>query len=169
MKALLDDLCRIKQLREANALAEARKRRYRFEECVRARDRTEQELADFQAWRPVREGELFADIRRKPVVLKEVDDYKAAIGLLRERENLLAERSSEAEKALATAKEELAVAMAVHAAALKAKEKFAEFLGIQRREAHRLKEYREDLELEEFGGKPAFAAVEDRIDGDDDR
>lgn len=169
MTALLAELYRIKQLREANALIEVRKRRYHVEECARAKAQKTSELADYRHWRPTREDELFADIRHKPVVLKAVDDYKAALGLLRERENGLADQVKQIEQVLATAKEELTAAEVSHAAALRAKEKFAEFLDIQRREVQRFKDYREDLELEEFSGKPASTATEDRTDGDDNR
>ncbi|MBK7542560.1 MAG: type III secretion protein [Candidatus Competibacteraceae bacterium] len=166
MTALLAELYRIKQLRENNALIEARKQRHRVEDCVRTRDRKAGELDDYRRWRPLREDELFADIHRRPVVLKAVDDYKAALGLLRERENGLADQANQAEHALTAAKEELTAAEVRHAAALKAKEKFAEFLDIQRREAQRLKDYREEMELEEFSGNPAATTTEDRDDGD---
>lgn len=170
MSALLAELYRIKQLRENDALIEVRKRRYRVEDCARTKDQKATELADYRQWRPAREDELFADLRRKPVVLQAVDDYKAALGLLRERENGLVDQLNQAEKNLASAKSDLTSAEASHAAALRAREKFAEFLAIQRREVQRLKDYREDLELEEFSGKPATTTTEDRSsDGDEDR
>ena len=169
MTALLAELYRIKQLREHNALIEARKRRYQVEDCARARDRKTSELSHYQHWRPTREDELFAEIHHQPIILKAVDDYKAALGLLRERENGLIDQANQAEQALATAKEELAAAEARHAAALRAKTKFAEFLDIQRRETQRLKDYREEMELEEFSGKSTPTAKEDHPDGDDDR
>ncbi|MEI2740892.1 MAG: type III secretion protein [Candidatus Competibacter sp.] len=169
MTALLAELDHIKQLRENNALIEVRKRRYRVEDCARAKDQKATELADYRQWRPAREDELFADIRRQPVALKAVDDYKAALGLLRERENGLADQLNQAEQALTTAKSELTAAEADHAAALRAKEKFAELLAIQRRELQRLRDYREDLELEEFSGKPALTSTTESSDGDGDR
>jgi hypothetical protein len=169
MTALLAELYRIKQLREHNALIEARKRRYQVEDCTRAREQKTSELTNYRRWRPTREDELFAEIRRKPIILKAMDDYKAALGVLRERENGLADQANQAAQALAAAKKELAAAEANHAATLKAKEKFAEFLDIQRREAQRFKDYREEMELEEFSGKPAPTAKEDHPDGDDDR
>ncbi|MFO1349154.1 MAG: YscO family type III secretion system apparatus protein [Gammaproteobacteria bacterium] len=165
MKTLLDDLYRIKTLRETNMLIEVRKRQYRFDECARVRDQRARELSDYRDWRPRREDELFADVSRTPVILKEIDDYKAAIGLLRERENLLVEQSDQAEKALAAAQSEWEKAKAHHAVARTAKEKFAEFLDNWRRELRSRKEYREDSELEEFSSRTLRA---DREGGGDE-
>lgn len=165
MGAILQDLYRIKELRESGALTKVRKCRRFAEQKMRERDACAKELADYKHWRPQREDELFMQLKRQPVKMQGIDDYKAALSLLRERENVLVAQLEQAEKALASSQAALNEAQTQHANAVKAKEKFAEFLEAWNLETERQQERKEDLEMEEFRVRTLTMDEEELSDG----
>lgn len=155
MSAVLEDLHRIKQLRENSADIAVRKQTVIVQHAVQQLEQTQQTLRDYQHWRPQREHALFADIQHQEVKLKQIDDHQAALGLLRERENQLADQVKQAEQALQTARNSLQQAQQQQILARKATAKFAEFVAVWRAEVKREQDYQEDLEMEEFSGQSA--------------
>ena len=100
-----------------------------------------------------REVELWDEIERRMVKLSDIEDLKTNIGLLRGREQVLAEKVVEAEKARNEANTALLAAMAALDAAAKARQKFEDLADWLEAEHRAHMERVEELELEEqFSG-----------------
>ena len=107
MKYPLEDLLRVRNFREDNAANELTKRRRAVEAAEDLVKQRKRELEEYIQWRIQREEELYREVMQKPVQLKELDDLKQDIQLLREKESLYEERIREAENGVVQAKEAL--------------------------------------------------------------
>lgn len=153
----------VKVLREDRAGEGLRRARYAVEEAARQVERRKQELDDYRIWRVARENELYDAIERQLVKLRDLEDLKTDIGLLRGREQLFEQRILEAEKARVAAHEAQVSAEKALELAIRARQKFEDLADLLEAEAKAYRERLEELELEEQFGAAIGADVEERF------
>lgn len=150
MAYLLQDLVRVRELREdraSKALTVARRRTREAEQALEDRRR---ELAEYREWRLQEEERLVQSIMLKKVKLGEITDLRLEIIGLRERELEFTDRVHRAEADLTKAREEEEAARQAHKKATQELEKLLGHREEWEQEQSREAERAADLELEEF-------------------
>ena len=145
----------MKVLREDRASEEQRRCRYALEEAAKLVERAKREREDYRVWRIKREIELFDEIEKQMVKLRDLEDLKTDIGLMRGRESVFEQKIADAEKERQAAQQATTAAEAALAAASRARKKFEELAELLDAEAKAYRERMEELELEEQFGTPA--------------
>lgn len=148
----LQELLRIRELRERNAEVEVKRCKKRLEDAVAALKKRQAELADYTTWRIGEEERLFMEILEKFISLAEVEKYKQSILSLRGREVQYQERIIEAEQHIAQCNEALDAAREARLTAMKERMKIDEHRARWQEDESILAERAEELELEEFTG-----------------
>jgi type III secretion protein O len=150
-------LLRVKGAREQTAMRHLRAARAAVARAQQELDAKREECARYRAWRPQRERELYDEIQNQVVSLADLEELKAKIVQLREREQGLMEEVGELERALEAAVQAQHEAHAAWQAAQREVEKVEELLADWRVREQRQGERQAELELEEFTG-PGRAA-----------
>jgi type III secretion protein O len=146
----LEDLLRVRSYREEEAAAKVTQCRSAVERAAQVVDECNRALHEYSAWRVQREAELYQELFRQQVQLKELDDLKFEILQLREQESLYVQQVHDAEKALQEARDALYASRKLHHAAYKDVEKIGAHKGIWAREIRKQNEEFEERELEDF-------------------
>lgn len=169
---MLEQLLTIKKFREQSATNELRRAQHRLEQAVRLVQSKRQELRDYHQWRLAKEDELFANLQQQPVAMREIDDFKATLALLRSNEMAKEEAIRQAQKGQQEAQAGLEQARQALTKATRAREKFDQQVAQWRQQVNALREYREEIEMEEFssGGRAARlgALGTSQVEDDDD-
>lgn len=153
MHDVIKQIVDVKESREERAQEEVRRRRLALEDAARRLEQRRGELEEYKLWRVRREVELWDEIERRMVKLSDIEDLKTNIGLLRGREQVMAEKVVEAEKARNEANTALVAAVSALDAAAKARQKFEDLADWLEAEHRAHMERVEELELEEqFSG-----------------
>lgn len=153
MHDVIQQIVDVKERREERAQEEVRRRRLALEDAARRVEQRRQELQDYRTWRVRREIELWDEIETRVVKLRDIEDLKTDIGLLRGREQVLAEKVVEADKARNDANIALTQAIGVLDAAARARQKFEDLADWLEAEHRAYLERIEEIELEEqFSG-----------------
>lgn len=161
MHDVIQRIVDVKERREDRAQEDVRRRRLALEDAARRLEQRRRELDDYKVWRVRREIELWDGIERRTVKLRDIEDLKLDIGLLRGREQLFAEHVVEAEKARSDANAALTDAVAVLEAATRNRQKFEDLADWLEAESRAYRERMEELELEElFSGSRGGDAEE---------
>lgn len=161
MHDVIQRIVDVKERREDRAQEDVRRRRLALEDAARRLEQRRKELDDYKVWRVRREIELWDGIERRTVKLRDIEDLKLDIGLLRGREQLFAEHVVEAEKARSEANAALTDAVAVLEAATRNRQKFEDLADWLEAESRAYRERMEELELEElFSGSRGGDAEE---------
>lgn len=161
MHDVIQRIVDVKERREDRAQEDVRRRRLALEDAARRLEQRRKELDEYRVWRVRRETELWDGIERRTVKLRDIEDLKLDIGLLRGREQLLAEHVVEAEKARSDANTALNEAVAVLEAATRNRQKFEDLADWLEAESRAYRERMEELELEElFSGSRGGDAEE---------
>ena len=161
MHDVIQRIVDVKERREDRAQEDVRRRRLTLEDAARRLEQRRKELDDYKVWRVRREIELWEGIERRTVKLRDIEDLKLDIGLLRGREQLFAEHVVEAEKARSDANTALNEAVAVLEAATRNRQKFEDLADWLEAESRAYRERMEELELEElFSGSRGGDAEE---------
>jgi type III secretion protein O len=147
---LFQDLLSIKKFRETAASSEMVKKRAILDDRSRQTELARQTLEDHHRFRLRREDELFLTIKDQLVHLTDIEQMKQQVALLREKEALLHNRILEAEKLQKQALEALQQAQQVYAEAVRAREKFQQFIEVQITLERKEQEWKEEQEMEEF-------------------
>jgi len=153
------DLLRIKRFREdaaARAMKVAQLEVAAREQAVRD---AEEAVVKHRAFREREEDRLFAEIKGTEVSMKMLDVMKAKVAQLRDDELRLREDVATARKAVPPAREALAQTESAHRDAVKATQKFVQFVEIQRAAEQKEAGRREEAELEETA-EAGFAAAQ---------
>ncbi len=163
---LLNNLLRIKLFREEMAERELAKARERLRQATEALKTAMEALRDFQKESLQREKAMYADLCSRLVVLREIDDVRTDIELMKEKLTRLNEQVEEKEKGREEAANEAEQARLVHRDAVRMREKYSELLKTIEEE-HEIELARlEDIEMEEAAaGRFAFR---DRSDPSDE-
>jgi len=157
------DLLRIKKFREETASRGVKIAEQEVAARQQAVRDAEEAVVKHRAFREQEEDRLFAEIKGTEVSMKKIDVMKAKVGLLRDDELRLVEAIEIAKKAVPPARDALEKAVAVHRDAVKATQKFEQFVEIQQEAAKKEAGRREEAELEETS-EAAFAAAQRRAD-----
>ena len=161
MHDVIQRIVDVKERREDRAQEDVRRRRLALEDAARRLEQRRKELDEYRVWRVRREIELWDGIERRTVKLRDIEDLKLDIGLLRGREQLLAEHVVEAEKARSDANTALNEAVAVLEAATRNRQKFEDLADWLEAESRAYRERMEELEVEElFSGSRGGDAEE---------
>lgn len=147
---LLQDLLNVRQLREDAAHDLVMASRRVLEQAEQEVVRRKQELVDYTAWRIQREAELYDQIINHQVQLRNLDDLKIDIQLLREKESLYEQRILEAQKGVEDARNSLHKAEADFRQASKDKRKLEEHKDMWVQDLAKEAEVAADKETEDF-------------------
>lgn len=139
----------VKELRVERAEEEMRRCRLELEEAARQVVERKRELEDYREWRVRKEIQLYDEIEERLVSLRDLEDLKIEIGLLRGRETLFIQKIDDAERARVKAHEALDASTRTYEAAQKNLQKFEELADWLDAEARAYRERMEELELEE--------------------
>lgn len=150
MKYPLDDLLRVRKFREDERASELTARRKAVAEAEELLQRRRQELKDYVAWRIRREQELYDEVLRQQIAVKQLDDLKINIQILRENELAYQDRIKQAEKDLEAARQALAAAQAAYQKAVRDSNKIEEHKQWWAQEAAQEAEAYQEKELEDF-------------------
>ena len=160
----LASLTRVRQLREDAASAECTSSEKILLAARRETLARQKALDDYLVWRKQEEDRRYHEILGKELSFKELEDFKAGLAALRDRDNILLAALEEARKAEEEAAQRRDAAVESLKQARKEKEKISEnrkvWQAAERKEAER----REDLEMEEFTG---VKRPDQREDSDD--
>mgnify|MGYP000452780143 CR=1 FL=1 len=146
---ILSDLLRIKIFREEKAeraLAKARAVLSAAEEAV---EMAKKVLRDYREESRLREKALFADLCKRIVLLKDIQDVQIDIQLMKERTEALVQELEEARQKQEEAAEHERAAREEHKFAVRMREKFSEMLRTVTEERDFEMSRREELEVEE--------------------
>ncbi len=147
---MLEELLRIKSFREHKAASEVYRSQQVMEQRKREVDNAKDRLMEQRTFRMQREQALFGEIEGRPVSVRHLEQMRGAIARLREAEALLQQKIVAAEKVFHEARETWKESRRKHALRIREKEKFVQLVQIQRQEAAKAVEKKEETELEEF-------------------
>lgn len=145
------ELLAIKSFRENQAEMAMRKQRLALAAAAEARDGASQQLEDYREFAQRQEQEMYADLCRRLVNLREIEHVQGSVVLLRSQER---EHVAVLDKAQAQCESEERVLderKAEHQHASRMKEKFVQLAQVHAEQELRELEHKEDLEIEEAG------------------
>ena len=148
--SVFSELLSIKEFRESQAETEVRRRRALLEEAIRLVDELRRKLEEFRIWSVRKEDEMFDDICRRIVKLREIEALRNRISELRNEERNLEQGVIDAEEGQRRASAELDAAVNLLREAGRQKNKFMELARVFSEEARLELERAEEAELEEF-------------------
>ncbi|HLT01062.1 MAG TPA: YscO family type III secretion system apparatus protein [Geminicoccaceae bacterium] len=150
-------LLRVKGAREQTAMRQLHEARAAVARAQQQLDAKREEYQRYRAWRPQRERELYDEIQNQQVSLADLDELKAKVVQLRDREQALLDEVGALERALDAAGQAQREAHAAWLAAQREVQKVEELLADWQARAQRQGERLAELELEEFT-RPGRAA-----------
>ena len=153
MRYVLEDLVRIRRLREDRAQREVVKRRHDVEKAFQLLVERKQQLSDYTGWRLEKEELLYGRVRNKVISLKDLDDLRAEVSFMRDQEAALAKAVQDAEAELRTAREGLERAKADYHLAVKESRKIDEHKTLWVAETNKEEEQAAEKEMEDFHTK----------------
>lgn len=146
---MLEELLKIKRIRERDAETAVHLAERKLAEAHEAVRAAKQAVSDHHEFRLKEEVRLFEEIRGEPVHVRDFDEMKQSVAMLRKTEADLEETVAEKTKAIAPAEEALQSAQEAYREAKVATMKFEELVDLERSEAERAALFREDAETEE--------------------
>lgn len=166
IKYVLEDLLKVREFRQDAAAKEVTVAQYKLEEAEKLIHQKIKEKDEYLTWRKQREDQLYADIKGKNVSLRDLDDLKARIYMLRQRDLAFEKAIEDAKRAKQEAETKLEEAREAHKAAAKDRQKIEEHKKIWMEEAQLEEAEKEEKEMEDFQVKKKGFEDEDE---DDDR
>ncbi|CAM2005076.1 type III secretion system stalk subunit SctO [Acanthopleuribacter pedis] len=164
IKYVLQDLLNIRNMREDEAQQGITVAKYKVEEAARAIQDKIKEKEEYVAWRLKREIELYDGIKGKKVKLRDLDDLKERIFMLRQRDLAFEKAIEDAKRAKVDAEKAVEVAIQKHKAAIKERQKIDEHKKIWLEEKLAEENDKQEKEAEDFTKRKD----EDNPDDDDD-
>lgn len=143
------ELLAIKVFRENKAELAVRRQRTVWSEARDQAENAQRRLADFRDYAQRHERELFDDLCRRLVVLRDIELVHNSISMIREQDREHSTRLEKAQDLQAQEEHKLDDCKAAHQAATRMKEKFVELARVHALEVVREVERKEDQELEE--------------------
>ncbi|MCF8161241.1 MAG: type III secretion protein [Polaromonas sp.] len=143
------ELLSIKAFRENKAELNVGKQRVVHGEAVAAHLASEQALLSFQDYAQQHERSLYADLCKRIVKLRAIEEVQLEVVFLRDQEQSHHKTVASAELEKQAQEQRLADLRRVHKDATKAKEKFVELAQVYADEKSKEFERKEDAELEE--------------------
>ena len=146
---MLEELLKIKRIRERDAEAAVRSAERTLAEAHEAVRVAKKAASDHHEFRLKEEIRLFEEIRGASIHVRDFDDMKHAVAMLRQKEADLEEIIVKKTEAVAPAEQALRAAQEAYREAKKATMKFEELVNLERAEAEKAAIIREDAETEE--------------------
>jgi type III secretion protein O len=143
------ELLSIKDFRESRAELAVRKQRGILAEAIAARDAAEMRLNEFREYALKHERELYADLCRRIVRLRDLENAQMEVVDLRGRERSHEDTLLQSEQAHNAEQKRLEDAKHIHHEASRMKQKFVELAQIYSDEHLKELERKEDAEMEE--------------------
>ena len=147
---MLDDLLKVKKLREDDAISELARAESDLERKVAAHESKQRERSDYDTWRIAEEEHLYRDIQGKEVSVDDLEELRERIASLRQRGLQLEEEVERAAHEVERARNTVAEARRARVVAYKEVTKFDEYNRILVDERRRDLERREEAELEDL-------------------
>lgn len=147
--AVLHELLSIKTFREGKAESSVRTQRQVLAEAMSLRDQAQVHLEEFTSFAQRRERELFEDLCRRVVVVREILDTHAQVGEMKAQALHYQSHLDQAQVRCEQEDAALQERKQVHAQATRVKEKFIELVRLHAAEEWTALERKEDAELEE--------------------
>jgi cellobiose-specific phosphotransferase system component IIA len=152
----LGSLLMVREFREKAAAAAVTAAKNKVEEAKELIVQRERELVEYIEWRKCEEKRLFEEIKLKEIEYTGLEDHQTDVQQLRQKEGDYRDRIEQAKAALEEAKKNLEEAKQAHANSVQEKRKIEEHKEIWLEEQKKLEAMAEDLEMEEFMGKPSL-------------
>ena len=154
MKYALEDLLRVRRFREDKAAAEVVESREQLADAESQLEQRRQELQDHLQWRLRREEELYQEIMQREVHLKDLEDVKSRVQVMRDKDQSYQEKVITAKKKVDDAQRQLDTAREAHLLAVRNREKLDEHKSMWLDESHQELEAKAETEMEDFQVKP---------------
>ena len=154
MTLLLDELLRVKRIREDEAIKVMKEKQLELEQCQKALEAKIIKHREYVAWRKTEEQRLYAEVMNKTVRAYNLNTMRDQITSFLEKQQQLKEQIEQAEATVAEATKHLAEARLARMDAYKTVQKYEEYKSILRTIEDRELERREELEAEEFNLRP---------------
>ncbi len=162
---VLNDLLRIKVFREVQAERALAKARQRLAEARQVLREAENNLSNFRNESLQREKALYSDLCSRLVVLREIEDVRTDIELMKEKAERLAGQVEDARRTLDEVAWQAEQARREHRDAVRMREKFDELVQQEQAELESERSRLEELEMEEAAaGRFAFQRKSDESD-----
>ena len=146
---IFKELLAIKRFREEKAELAMRKQRMELQAATRARDGARQRLDDYREYARREEQEMYADLCRRLVNLRDIEHVQGCVVMLRGQEREHEGGLDKAESIRESQEHLLEERKADHQAASRMKEKFVQLAQVHAEQQLRELERKEDLDLEE--------------------
>ena len=143
------DLLAIKEFRESKAESAVRRQREALLEAVDRRMSSVRRLEAFRDYAARHEREIYEDLCRRIVLLRDIQDVQATVSAMREQERDHTRTVDAAVDGETREQDGLQACRQAHAEAMRVKEKFLELARNHALERWQSLERREDAELEE--------------------
>jgi hypothetical protein len=163
VKYTLQELLRVREFRETSRANEMKVKKARLNDAERMVAIKKEELSEYRIWRVQKEDSLYEEVQGSYISLKDLDNLKLKVSLLREKEALLDNNLVEAEKARETVREEFQRARNAYHHAVREKRKIEEHKKIWLEEMAREEERATDKEMEEFQRRMIHPDMEEEI------
>lgn len=150
MSLLLDELLRVKRIREDEAIKTMKEKQLQLEQCQKLLEAKIMQHDEYVAWREREETRLYEEVLNKKVRAYNINTMRDQITSFKEKQQQLKEEIEKAQTAVSEATEHLAEARRTRMEAYKTVQKYEEYRDIVRSIEDREAEKREELEAEEF-------------------
>ena len=150
----LQPLLRVRLLREENANLALIAKRTALAQAIQDKQQKQQKLSQYHDWRQQQEHELFEKVRNRTVSPHDLEELKSSFATLRGREVDLETQVTNAENHETRAEEAKDQAVVSYRAALTGRQKIDQHREIWSKDWQREQNRLEDLEMEEFKGRP---------------
>ncbi|MBC6413688.1 MAG: YscO family type III secretion system apparatus protein [Chromatiales bacterium] len=150
MLLLIDELLRVKRIREDAAIQAMNEKQLQLEQCRKDLERKVIKHDHYIEWRKAEEQRLYAEVLNKTVHAYNLNTMRDQITSFQEKQQKLKEEIEQAEAAVTDANERLAEAKEARMDAYKTTQKYEEYKNIIATTENKEKERREELEAEEF-------------------
>lgn len=154
---VIDGLLRIKRIRETSRESEMRLARQQLEQAAEALRRASEEQKQRDGERTARERSLYEEVCTRLVVVRELDELKHEVDVMKEAAKTDAQAVADAQNQRQTRRQEFDVATGAWRLAAQATQKFEDLSSEQRIERAAHAEWLADLELEEHTGRRPLA------------
>lgn len=167
IKYVLQDLLNIRNMREDDAAQAVTVAKYKVEEAARNIETKIKEKEEYVAWRLNREIELYDGIKGKQVKLKDLDELKERVFMLRQRDLAFEKAIDDARRAKADAEQAVEAAIQKHKASIKERQKIEEHKKIWLDEKLAEENDKQEKEAEDFTKRKDEDADDDADDDED--
>ena len=150
MILILDELLRVKRIREDEAIKIMKEKQLQLEQCQKLLETKHSEHDEYVVWRKEEEKRLYQEVLNQDVHAYNLNIMRDQITSFKDKQQQLKEEIEKAEAAVTEATKDLAEARQARMEAYKTVQKYEEYKDIIQTVENKEAERREELEAEEF-------------------